>query len=119
MLRRDRLSAFPRLRRAGFSSGMRQLDTGNASLPLDKGEHSPQRFDVAVAPDAQILGTDPAIRCNCGGLGEDGRGSSYSPTPEVHQMPVSRDPVYAGILAHGGDEDSMRQFQAAEAEGIE
>jgi hypothetical protein len=97
---------------------MSQLDTGNAPLPLDKGEHAPQGFDVGVAPDAEVLRADTAIRSYCGSFGEDGRGASYRPAPEVHQMPIRGQPVQAGVLAHRGDEDSVRQFQPAQPQRI-
>ena len=95
------LSAFPRPVRAGFSSRMRQLHSGDAALLMNEADNSLQWFDMIVAPDAEILRTDAGLGQNGGRFGKNQASSTNCAAAQVHEMPVVRKSVVARILAHG------------------
>jgi hypothetical protein len=98
---------------------VRQLNSGYAALPFDKRENSSEWFDVCVTPYTKVLRADTAVGRDCGGFGENGGGSPNGPAAKVYQMPVRGKTIHAGVLAHRGNHDSMRQFQTANSERIE
>src|SRR5882724_6885138 len=71
------LAAIPWLVGAGFPAGVCQLDTRHRALVGDKCKSSPQRLNVGVSPDAQVLRADAAIRGNGRGFCNDGGGTPY------------------------------------------
>jgi hypothetical protein len=67
---------------------------------MDKPDDSSQRVNVIVHPDAQVLGTDPALGKNCGCFGKHQASPAYCPAAQMHKMPVVCVLVSAGVLAH-------------------
>src|SRR5260370_3848507 len=92
--------ACPRRVGAGLATGMRQLHPSHAALRLNKPQDSRQRFNVMIHPDAQVLRTDPALGKNGSCFGKDQSCTSYCPAAQMHEMPVARVSVRAGVLAH-------------------
>ena len=54
--------------------------------------------------------TDSAICRNGVGFREDESGLSHSSGAEMHQMPVVCESIFARVLAHGGNDDSVAEF---------
>src|SRR5207245_5337717 len=79
---------FPWATGARFAAGVGQLHSGYASLFMNKTNNSTQHLDVLVAPDTEILGTDPSLGKNAGCLGQHQSGATYRATPEMNEMPV-------------------------------
>ena len=65
--------------------------------------------DVIVFPDAEILGADAAFGGDGAGFCEDEGGAADGAAAEVDEMPVVREAIVAGILAHGGDDDAVAE----------
>jgi len=57
----DRVAALPRLIRARFPPGMRQLHAGNSTLRLNKLKNPRQHFGLFIFPDPKVLRADPPI----------------------------------------------------------
>ncbi len=49
-----------------------------------------------------------------GGFGEDRAGATDGAGAEMDQMPVIGEAVFAGVLAHGGDGDSIAEGNIAD-----
>src|ERR1700682_6220410 len=90
----------PRRVSAGLATGMRQLHPSHAALLMNKPHDSSQRFNVIVHPDAQVLRTDPALGKNGSCFGKHQSCTAYCPAAQMHEMPVARVSVSAGVLAH-------------------
>jgi hypothetical protein len=97
---------------------MRQLNPGHRSLLGNKRKYAPQRLNVRVRPESEILWADAAVRRNRSGFGDHGGGASHRPAAQVDEMPVSGKPVLTGILAHGRDHNAVRKFHTANLERI-
>src|SRR6266853_310277 len=67
---------------------------------MDKPDDSRQRLNMIVHPDTQVLRTDPALGKNCGCFRKHQSSTAYCPTAKMHNMPVVRISVSAGLLAH-------------------
>jgi hypothetical protein len=97
---------------------MRQLNPGHRSLLGNKGKRAPQWLNVRVRPEPKVLRADAAVRRNRSGFGDHGGGASHRPAAQVDEMPVSGEPVLAGILAHGRNHNAVRKFHTANPEKI-
>src|SRR6185312_13092934 len=98
--RREWLPPFPRPRRRSFAAGVRELDPRDRPLRAQKPRDPRERFDLFVLPEPEILRTDPPARLDRRRLRHDQPRPSDRATPEVHEMPLVREPVGARILAH-------------------
>ena len=105
----DEPAGAPGRRRAGFASSVSQLDAGNGALAQEKMRDAGEEADVIVFPDAEILGADAAFRGDGAGFCEDEGGASDGAAAEVDEVPVVREAIDAGILAHGGDNDAVAE----------
>src|SRR5205807_6581634 len=97
---------------------MGQLHSGNAPLLMNEPDDSTQHLDVPVAPDAEVLRTDPSLgedRC-C--LGKHESGAANRATAEMNQMPVISVSVLTRILAHGRDKYPIGKIQVSNRESI-
>ncbi len=92
---------------------MRKLNAGVRALRMKKRCYAGQRRNVLVLPEAQILRADAAFRCNSSRFGENQAGSADSAAAQVNQVPVVGEAVFAGVLAHGRDDDPVRQREGA------
>jgi hypothetical protein len=75
--------------------------------------------DVRILPDAEVGGTDAAFGQRGIGFGEDRAGSAQGAGAEMDEMPVIGKAVLAGILAHGGDSDSIAEGNIADLKRVE
>ncbi len=78
-----------------------------------------EALDVLVLPDAEIGWTDAAFGQDGGGFGEDGAGATDGAGTEMDQMPIIGKAVFTGILAHGGDGNSITEGNITDLEGVE
>ena len=103
---------------AGFAACMRQLHSGDAALLMDEADNPRQRLDVIVAPDAEILRTDPGLGQNRRCFRKHQSSSANGAAAQMHEMPIVRESVVARILAHGRDEHAVRKLYVSNCEGI-
>jgi hypothetical protein len=73
-------------------------------------------FEVRILPDAEVSGTDAAFRQDGDSFGEDGTCSADGARAEMDEMPVIGEAVFTGVLAHGGDGDSIAESNIADLE---
>src|SRR6266851_2326754 len=85
---------------------------------MNKPDDSSQRLNVPVHPDAQVVRTNPALGKNCSGFGEHQSSAAYRAAAEVHEMPVIRVSVSAGVLAHGRNKYAVRKRNIPNRERI-
>ncbi len=118
LARCERPAALPRRRRGGLASGVGELEPRHRALRLHEGGDPRQRLGVGVAPEAEVGGRDPPLGEDRGRLGDDQPGAAHRAAPEVHEVPVRRHSVDAGVLAHGRHADAVaeRRRRAAGAE---
>src|SRR6267378_6093576 len=114
----DRSVACPRPVGAGLATGMRQLHPSHAALLMNKPDDASQRFNVIVHPDAQVVRADPALGKNCGGFGKHQSRPAYRAAAEMHEMPVVRVSVSAGVLAHRRNKYAIRKRNIPNRERI-
>jgi len=69
--------------------------------------------DVLVFPDAEILRADATLGGDSAGFGEDEGGAANGTAAEMDEVPIAREAVGAGILAHGGDDDAVAEEDVA------
>ncbi len=74
---------------------------------------SRKELDVRVAPDSQVFRTDAALGRYRGGLGKYQAGPAHGAAPQVHEVPVVCESIYAGVFAHRRDRDTVRERDAA------
>jgi hypothetical protein len=71
---------------------------------------------MRVCPDAEIVWTDAAICGDSRSFCNHGSGAPNCAAPKVNKVPVRGETIYAGILAHWGNHNAVRQFHAAKFE---
>jgi aconitase B len=88
------------------------LNTGHGAVFLDEGRYAREHRDVVVLPDSVIAGGDASTRLDGGGFHHYESGATYCAAAQVYQMPVRRESIDAGILAHRrhGDPIAKRDF---------
>ena len=80
---------------------------------------SREELDVHVAPNSQVFRTDAALGRYRGGLRKYKPGTAYGAAPQVYEVPVVRESIYAGVFAHRRDHDTVRQSNIANWKRIE
>jgi len=75
--------------------------------------------DVIVFPNAEILRADAAFGGDGARFGENQGGAAYGAAAEMDEMPVVREAIGAGILAHGGDDNAVAEEDVANLQFIE
>jgi hypothetical protein len=93
---------------------MSYLDAGNTALGVYELRYARERFDMGFAPNAQILRTDAGFRQDSRRFRDNQSGSADGAASEVNEMPIRRQPVFARVLAHGRDGDTVRQAHVAD-----
>src|SRR5439155_24558739 len=116
---RNAVVAFPRRSWAALAAGVRELHAGAGALGMNEPDDPFDRLGVSIAPDPEIVGTDPSLGRHRGGFSEDERGAADGAAPEVDEMPVVREAVDARVLAHRRDDDPIRKRESPERESIE
>jgi hypothetical protein len=72
--------------------------------------------DVLVLPDSVIARADASARFNRGCFHHHQASATGRAAAEVHQMPVRREPIHAGILAHRRNEDPIPEGNFADGQ---
>ena len=112
--------AAPGLPGAGLAPGMGQLDAGQRALGRNERGDTPQRLDVRIAPDAQVMGTDAPLGQHRRGFEDHQAGAADGPAAQMHQVPVGGQAILGGrVLAHGRHHDPVGQGQLTQGQGLE
>ncbi len=114
--RNRRAVILPRHVAACFSSGVGDLDAGNRAMFFDECGNALQHRDVFVFIDAVIAGADASARFDGGGFHDDEPSAAYRAAAEVHEVPIGRESVNAGVLTHGRDGDAIAIVDLADCE---
>src|SRR5581483_2008305 len=104
---------------ARLAAGAGQLNASDAALLRDEADGAGQRFDVGVAPDAEVLRTDAALRYDGRRLREDEAGAADRPAAQVDEVPIGGAAVAARILTHRRHRDAITQRHATEGQRLE
>ena len=96
-----RTAVLPGLGCARFTTGMRQLDSGDGALGPNECGDPGERRDMVVLPE----GPGRPVRSgrtlfDRRRVGDYERGAADSPAAQVTQVPVGGKTVFAGVLAH-------------------
>src|SRR5262249_47768177 len=105
--------------RARLATGVRQLHSRDAALLVNEMNDAPQRLDVSVTPDSEVLRTDAAFRQDRGRFCHDQSRATDGAAAEMHEMPVVGQAIGARVLTHGRDKDAVGKFDIANRERIE
>src|SRR3972149_12156146 len=96
---------------------MSELHARYRPLLLNKLGDAFECLGVLIGPQAAIPWGNPPFRRNGGGLYHDQGSPANGPAAEIHEMPVGRHAVLAGVLAHGREEDAIFELEFLEPEG--
>jgi len=77
-----------------------QLHTSDTALLVDEANNTSQRLDVIVFPDTKVLWANAPFGENGRRFGHHKAGSADSTAAQVHEVPIRRITVGAGVLAH-------------------
>src|SRR5260370_30403126 len=86
---------------------------------MNTADDSRQRLNVIVHPDAQVLRTDPSLGKNCSCFRQHQSSATYRPAAEMHEMPVVRVSVSAGVLAHRRNKYAVRKRNIPNRERVQ
>ena len=111
--------AIPRPPRARLASGVRELHAGDAALRMDEARDPRERLDVRVAPDAEILRTDPPLGQDRRRLGDHQPRAAHRAAAKVDEVPVVREPIHRRVLAHRRHEHAIGKSEVPDAKRVE
>jgi len=100
----------------GFEARVGELGSGHGAVLAEEADGTGEVLDVSVFPDAEVGRTDAAVGEDGGGFGEDSARAANGASPEVNQMPVVGKAVFAGVLAHGRDGNTVTERNIADLE---
>src|SRR5262245_56511316 len=100
---RNRAIAFPWPARARLATGVRQLHPSNTALLVNEMNDALERLDVIVTPDAEVLRANAGLRQDRCRFCHYKSCAANSPTTEMHEVPVVRQPINARVLTHRRD----------------
>ncbi len=98
---------------------MRELDPGDGAFRADEIGNAREDRDVFVFINAKVVGRNTAARFHGTGFGNDQRCTADGTAAKVDQVPLAREAVFAGVLAHRRDGDAVFEADAADFKGIE
>src|SRR5262249_7597284 len=112
---RNLLAAFPGNITGGLASRMRQLH-GNTDLRVlpDRGQHTRNRRLPIVIPNPEAPRCDAARRLHGSRFYAQQCGARHGQAAEMNRVPVRREPLLGGVLAHGRDENAVRKNEIAQ-----
>lgn len=93
---------------------MSKLDAGRRALGMNEGHNPGESIDLGILPEAQILGRDSAFWKNGRRLSKHETCTAYGTSGKMHKMPIVREAVDSGVLAHRRHSDAIRQCNSAE-----
>ena len=118
--RRDLQAPLPRHVAGRLASRMCQLHRHrNARIGAHGGEHLGERRGIVFVVQPETAGCDASVRRDGGGLDGQQPRTRQRELTQVDGMPVGGRPLARRVLAHGGDDDTVRQRQIADREGGE
>ncbi len=94
-----------------LAAGMAQLDCRNRTLRGDKVRDRFKRLGLGHVPETAVARADPPFRGHRGRFDDHHRGAADRPAAEVDHVPVVRQTVLAGVLAHRRNENPVAQRQ--------
>ena len=108
-------AAFPRALRRGLAAGMRELDAdlGGAEA-MAMGDHARERGFAVIGIEPEAAVADAAAALDVGHLGDHQAGAGIRQHAEMVDMPVGGDAVVGAVLAHGRDDDPVRELEVGE-----
>jgi hypothetical protein len=90
-----------------------ELDSRDGALPVDETHGRCERVGLRVVPDPEVLRRDPAVRRDGGGFAEHERRAAHRASREMDVVPLVRETLDAGVLAHRRDGDAVPQRHAS------
>jgi len=108
------IASFPRAARAGFATGMRQLNGWHRAVGFDKGRNARQPCHLFIFPKAQILRTDAAPRLDRGRFHHHNTGATHGAAAQVDKMPVIGKTIVRRILTHRRDHNPIARRDATQ-----
>jgi hypothetical protein len=91
-----------------------QLDGWHGSLGLHEIQNGAKGFHLNVVPEAKVPVGDATLGRDRDSFREDQGGASGRKLSEVNHVPGIGEPVRCRVLAHGGDDESIPEGQAAQ-----
>jgi hypothetical protein len=89
---------------------MAELNSWNSPLSLNERSYWLKSLGMWIRPNPVIPGSDAPFGGDGGRFGDHQCGPAYRSRSQVDQVPVIGHPFSAGVLAHGGDKDSVLEF---------
>jgi hypothetical protein len=102
--------------RAGLAAGVGELNANLLALRVNKVGDALQRRDLAVLPQARVLGRDAAVGGDARGLDDGKGGAAEGEGAEMDQMPVGQMAIIGRVHAHGADGEAVLEGHAPELE---
>lgn len=111
--------AFPGAIGAGLAPGMTDLDAGDRPGLAHLSDDRRQRLGLRVVPKTEAAGRDPSLRRDAGRLDHDEAGTAPRQPGEMRAMPIIREAVLGGVLAHRRGNDAIAKGDVFQAERVE
>lgn len=111
--------AVPGREGARLAARVGELHPRAVALRVHEVDDAAQRRDVAVAPEARVLGRDAPVGEHGGGLDDDEGGAARRQRAEVREVPVGEVAAVGRVLAHGRHDEAVGQRHAADRERLE
>ena len=113
----DRGPSLPSNARTGLPPGVCKLNPRDGPVRPQESNNAREFFDVLVFPQTQIRRGNSSARFDSSGFRENDTRAAHSARCQVNRMPVIRETVFARILAHGRNPDSVPENDVADAQG--
>lgn len=109
----------PRRHGARLAARVGELDAHFLPLGVGKGDDAAQGRDLAVLPQARVLGGDAAVGHDGRGLDNGQGAAAQHKLRQVGKVPVRVVPVLGRVLAHGAHDEAVLQRHAPDRERLE
>ena len=96
---------------------MAELNSWDSALSFYESGDGFKSLGMLISPNTGIPGRDAPFGRGSGRFGDYQCGSAYRSRPQVDQVPFIGQPFFTGVLAHGGDEDAILEFDIAQFQG--
>ena len=120
LIRSDLGAALPGCSAGPLAAGMAQLD-GNrhGRMRSDRRQHPGQGSRIGIGVEAEVLGRDPSLRRDRSCLKDHEARPRQGEVAEMDHVPVRRLAVLGRVLAHGRDDDPVREAKIANQQRLE